>query len=379
MGFTDIKREFIQGVRVTTLTCQKNHLEKCKRLGLASKEVVSRAKINLGARRIENNNVRGLRKETNRLLNLQIVEKKRTIRAEEKKWWSMRKAEDARLVPPARQKLNQIRHIELNRIWENLVKDLSQKLENLKPRVPDHVGGVPLDDETLKNTFGETVVTPIILGGIQASENVKAFLKLPLKVRTYPKAEKKEFKTQAEARSTRSRWRIRGRKVHSGETLQEERTRVEQEEDFRAPVQGNRVRFSHLRVTDFEANKMIHMPQPASNREEIMIGAEQIQLLDAWDLYVDKNCSDNGTQIGAQNLTRAEELGRKEIQEGVESRGWILYGTDKSGKLVLDLRENFNKCMEPHYINEIPVTIDQVHESEKSLNILNLTPQMKIL
>ena len=45
------------------------------------------------------------------------------------------------------------------------------------------MGGVPLDDETLKKTFGETGVTPIILGGIQASENVNAFLKLPLKSR----------------------------------------------------------------------------------------------------------------------------------------------------------------------------------------------------
>ena len=52
----------------------------------------------------------------------------------------------------------------------------------------------------------------------------------------------------------------------------------------------------------------------------------------------------------------------------MESKGWFLYGTDKSGKLVLDLRENFNKCMEPHYIHEIPVTIEHVHNSEKSLN-----------
>ena len=52
----------------------------------------------------------------------------------------------------------------------------------------------------------------------------------------------------------------------------------------------------------------------------------------------------------------------------MESKGWILYGTDTLGKLVLDIRENFNKCMEPHYIHEIPVTIEQVHDSEKSLN-----------
>ena len=38
--------------------------------------------------------------------------------------------------------------------------------------------------------------------------------------------------------------------------------------------------------------------------------------------------------MGANNFTRAEILGRKEIAEGVKSRNWMLYGTDKSGPLV---------------------------------------------
>ena len=63
-----------------------------------------------------------------------------------------------------------------------------------------------------------------------------------------------------------------------------------------------------------------------------------------------------------------QEAGRREIQEGIKNRGWILYGTDKSGKLVLDTQENFNRAMAPHYTNETEVNINQVHESENGLN-----------
>ena len=55
------------------------------------------------------------------------------------------------------------------------------------------------------------------------------------------------------------------------------------------------------------------MPQAASHREEIMIGSEQIAILEAYDLYVDKNFDDKGNHKHCMNLTRAEFLGRKKF------------------------------------------------------------------
>ena len=85
------------GVKVTNLICQRYHLEKCKKLNLASKDVTNRAKINLGTRRAEYATIKGLRKETNHLLALQIVEKNGAIMAEEKKLLIPRRAQEARL------------------------------------------------------------------------------------------------------------------------------------------------------------------------------------------------------------------------------------------------------------------------------------------
>ena len=90
--------------------------------------------------------------------------------------------------------------------------------------------------------------------------------------------------------------------------------------------------------------------------------------MDAWDLHIWENCDDKGTHRGANNLSRSEALGRREIQEGIKNRGWILYGTDKSGKLVIDTQANFLTSMEPHFKNEQEVPYNEVLKSEGNLN-----------
>ena len=46
----------------------------------------------------------------------------------------------------------------------------------------------------------------------------------------------------------------------------------------------------------------------------------------------------------------------------------MLYSTDKSGKLVLDTKQNFLNSMGPHFENDSEVTRDDVSKSEKILN-----------
>ena len=66
--------------------------------------------------------------------------------------------------------------------------------------------------------------------------------------------------------------------------------------------------------------------------------------------------------------------------EGVKSKGWIVYGTDKSGKLVLDTLQNFNESMKPHYENENEVSIETVSQSETQLNnhVRSITKMLKM-
>ena len=46
----------------------------------------------------------------------------------------------------------------------------------------------------------------------------------------------------------------------------------------------------------------------------------------------------------------------------------MLYGTDKSEKIVLDTPNNFMKAMAPHIRDHIKVSLEEVESSEKSLN-----------
>ena len=234
--------------------------------------------------------------------------------------------------------------------------------------IPDQISGIPVDDERLEEEFGSPAIEPVILGGIVPSDNMKAFQRLPLKFRTYPKIKKDFMEIQTEGRASRQRWNIKDRKNFPAENHDAFRVRKEREEDERNPLQGNRVDFTKLRVTSLLCNKMTHMPKEESAREELMIASEKLSLLDTWDLYVKDNVDDKDNHKNSMNFTKQEELGRKEIQTGIKDRGWILYGTDKSGKLVLDTQENFDRAMEPHFKNETEVSINNVHASEPLLN-----------
>ena len=57
----------------------------------------------------------------------------------------------------------------------------------VREAVPAIHRGVGVLDTKLEEEFGLQEVKPIILGGIVASENIKSFLRLPLKFRTSPR------------------------------------------------------------------------------------------------------------------------------------------------------------------------------------------------
>ena len=53
---------------------------------------------------------------------------------------------------------------------------------------------------------------------------------------------------------------------------------------------------------------------------------------------------------------------------GIVNKGWVIYTTDKSGKVVLDSKENFLNCMEEHFSMDRIVTPEEVREAESRLN-----------
>merc|ERR1711954_395170 len=123
-----------------------------------------------------------------------------------------------------------------------------------------------------------------------------------------------------------------------------------------------------MRVTDLQANKVISQPRDVPEQEELKIQNRKVASLQATRRYVAEECEDNLLPTGGHNLTRQEAMGRKEIVNGIKSRGWMLYETDKSDKMVLDTVENFVEAMRPHYQNHRISSLEEVAESERLMS-----------
>ena len=354
----------IQGFILTKKIWVRNFFERLHKSGGATKEINFRAKANLGR-----GNQRSIKKEASRLMRQRIGTISREVRQQEQRCRTLTaRVEYSFTSPQARQSFRDIKRREASRVWEVEKSLKTKKLEDMKPKLPEELNGVLLSDAKLKDAFGDPVVQVTVLGGIQPSDNIKAFLRLPLKFRTFAKPSRDDIIVQTEGRAARQRWIIRDKNANGDEDFDQYRRRKERQEDLKQPLRGNNVDFTNIPVTQLLCNKFVHLPAPAAEEQEIRMGGEKIQLLDAWDLYMRSNLDNDGKLTDSNNLTRSEALGRKEISEGIKSRNWLLYGTDKSGKLVLDTRENFLECMKPHYEEDQIVGYDSVLRSESTLN-----------
>ena len=59
------------------------------------------------------------------------------------------------------------------------------------------------------------------------------------------------------------------------------------------------------------------------------------------------------------SLTEKEELGRIRIKEGIEEKNWMLYSSDKSGKLVSYEKENYNRAQLKHASKDKVATLEE--------------------
>ena len=200
---------------------------------------------------------------------------------------------------------------ELQRVWELEKSRIVDKIRRQARQnvIPDQVEGIKVSDSALEEDLGTPVVDPIVFGGIQVSNNVRAFLSLPLRYKLSPKMSRLNHQVQTECRGTRQRWKIRDKNQHGPEDPEAYRRRKEKENDDRQPCQGNIVDFSQTRVTSLLCNKYIHMPKPVSEREEVAIHSEMIDLLDTWDLHSRRKVKGYDWQ--------------KTVSQGLNNCGWM--------------------------------------------------------
>ena len=154
------------------------------------------------------------------------------------------------------------------------------------------------------------------------------------------------------------------------EPISNDRLRKEKDREYRERKLGfnGKIDMSTIRATDIPTNKDLYMPGPAKLRKEIEIQTTRLDRLETVDKYIKEYCDSDGIMKGSQVLTDQEEKGRKEILEGVKTKDWLVYTSDKSGRIVLDTKENFIDGMREHFSNDPVVTEAEVRKGETVLN-----------
>ena len=125
---------------------------------------------------------------------------------------------------------------------------------------------------------------------------------------------------------------------------------------------------SKMRSTEFPSNKDLKTPGPADIRTEINIQTDELERMDFVSEFMSNFVDPQGNMKESRILTKEEERGRQEILEGIKTKGWILYNSDKSGKLVIDSKDNYLKAVREHFIKDPVITLEDTRKAEKLLN-----------
>jgi hypothetical protein len=151
-------------------------------------------------------------------------------------------------------------------------------------------------------------------------------------------------------------------------SIDQRKVKKDKDKDDRKICDGVKIDFGKVRATEMTHNKVIHMPKQCDIRDKIKIQTQRIETMDELKNFVKNRCDENGKIIGAENLTRDELEGLREIEIGIKTKDWMLYVTDKSGLMVLDTKQNFLESMKDHYSGDQEADIKDVIAAEKKIN-----------
>ena len=112
-----------------------------------------------------------------------------------------------------------LKQTELKNQWNKEKEKMMKKINNLnmrqnpiKPTIPVTYKDILIGNKELEEEFGETDVKVAVYGGLNVSNNVIEFLKLPSKFRVYENMSITKAKRRIEESAAGERWDIMDRK-----------------------------------------------------------------------------------------------------------------------------------------------------------------------
>ena len=349
------------GYKYVKAIMRRNILDRMYNAGLATPEIQLTAKRVFSIRRAHR--APGMEKQ---ILKNRVKEANTDIYKIKNQWSAASRKAEGFLSGDSIQEYRNLKNWEIQRIWNIEKESMLNKLKRMRMReMPREVHGIPNRDEDLLMKFGIDKEEGLVLAGIEVTQEIRDFLKLPCKFRTFPTMDKTEMEIQAEFNAAKQR--ISAKAEPEGLAHDERLKMRELEHQIRQPRQGGLVSWENIRATEMPSHKRIYQPEQLAERQEIVVELQKQITLEIFDKYVQQEC-DEKVPKGAMNLTASEYEGKQQVLKGIKTKGWMISTTDKSGRLVLDSKDNYLKAMEKHSSKDIQVGYNEVKESEKILN-----------
>ena len=274
---------------------------------------------------------------------------------------------------------------EVRREWEDRRSKHKTKIDHLERRWkasqnrrwPEILEGIRYSDADLKRRAREAGrepevrQEPLIYGGVRASEEEKSVLSLPPKFTTYGAINMEEIEVEAEVMIAKVKWELHARTDRLNEEQDGKWTKEweeQQQQEKEVYNMGARTMvFANKRVTDLPTCRRTIPPRSLPISQTLVLNNLKSRLCEVSRGYMSDHCNDKGF-IKKSNITEEEALGIRSIQRRVAEREWTVMPSDKSGKLTVNLRDNYLERLKAHTEGDQVVTVEDRGRLEKEMN-----------
>ena len=191
-----------------------------------------------------------------------------------------------------------------------------------KDVIYDTIFGIKGSDELLINELVNDKPKPTIYCGIEVSEDMKEFLRLPSRFKLYSNVSLVNEEISSEEAADKMRWTMEEvSKEGVVLTAQQKRDKKDKDNQERAISNTKVINFSNVRASELSHNKVITMQEPAELRSGIKIQEHKLYIIETVKKFMSKNCDSKVAIKDSCNLSESEIRGKKVISKGVKEKG----------------------------------------------------------
>ena len=262
---------------------------------------------------------------------------------------------------------------ECGQLWYNLKEQNRQKLDHLwmkygpqtisetRARHEPAIRGVKYRDIDLREEFDDKNEEAAVYGDVNLSKEAASAATLNPKLMDYQKINKFDMMVNCEKGAAIMRYNLMGKQ--RDEQTENEQNENEQKSTETLDLENKVLNQGNRRATDIPTVQSYVKPQPSSIKNENSIQ----NALDGFERVIDRHIKEIGDKTPSV-LTQEEKIGIKEIKKKISDKEWVVFKSDKSGRLTVDSIDNYSKDLKTHTETDTVITRKDLEHHEEIFN-----------